>query len=88
MSKISLKKRFSLWMLLGVLISGIIACNSTPSSTQPEIEFWTMQLQPKFTPYFNNAIATFEQENPDVKIRWIDVPWSSMETKILTAVSA
>lgn len=88
MSKISLKKRFSLWMLLGLLISGIIACNSTPSSTQPEVEFWTMQLQPKFTPYFNNAIATFEQENPDVKIRWIDVPWSAMESKILTAVSA
>jgi len=32
-------------------------------------------------------IATFEAENPDVKVNWVDVPWSAMESKIL-AVSA
>jgi len=44
-------------------------------------------LQPQFTDYFKNLIATFEAENPDVKVNW-DVPWSAMESKILTAVSA
>lgn len=47
-----------------------------------------MQLQPKFTNYFNELIATFESQNPGVKVRWVDVPWSAMESKILTAVSA
>ena len=47
-----------------------------------------MQLQPQFTDYFKNLIATFEAENPGVKVNWVDVPWSAMETKILTAVSA
>ena len=47
-----------------------------------------MQLQPKFTNYFNQLIARFESENPGVKIRWVDVPWAAMENKILTAVSA
>ena len=47
-----------------------------------------MQLQPQFTDYFNKLIATFESENPGLKVRWVDVPWTAMESKILTAVSA
>lgn len=47
-----------------------------------------MQLQPKFTDYFNPLIARFEAENPGVKVRWVDIPWAAMENKILTAVSA
>lgn len=47
-----------------------------------------MQLQPQFTDYFNDLIATFEAENPGVTVRWVDVPWSDMQSKILTAVSA
>jgi putative chitobiose transport system substrate-binding protein len=47
-----------------------------------------MQLQPKFTDYFNKLIASFEAENKGVKVRWVDVPWAAMENKILTAVSA
>ena len=47
-----------------------------------------MQLQPDFTDYFNELIAAFEAENPDITVRWIDVPWGDMQSKILTAVSA
>lgn len=47
-----------------------------------------MQLKPKFTDYFNQLIVNFEQENPGVTIRWVDVPWEAMQRKILTAVSA
>jgi putative chitobiose transport system substrate-binding protein len=53
-----------------------------------EIEFWTMQLQPKFTKYFNDAIEQFEQANPDIKVKWADVPWAGMESKILAAIQA
>lgn len=58
------------------------------SGDQGEVEFWTMQLQPKFTDYFDSLIAEFEQQQPGHSIRWVDVPWSAMESKILTAVSA
>lgn len=82
-------KRFAIFTLLGLLLTWLISCNPSPSSSsQPEIEFWTMQLKPQFTEYFNELIADFEQENPDLKVRWVDVPWSAMESKILTAVSA
>ncbi|MCS6812927.1 MAG: extracellular solute-binding protein, partial [Cyanobacteria bacterium] len=87
-------QRFGIFALLGLLLSWLISCSS-PSTTsetstggKAEVEFWTMQLQPQFTDYFNTLIANFERENPTVKIRWVDVPWAAMESKILTAVSA
>jgi len=52
------------------------------------VEFWTMQLQPQYTDYFTGVISQFEAENPTLKINWVDVPWSGMESKILTAVAA
>ena len=82
-------KRLGIFALLGLLLSWVISCSpgSAPSKT-PEVEFWTMQLQPKFTDYFNKLISTFEAQNPGIKIRWVDIPWSAMESKILAAVSA
>lgn len=47
-----------------------------------------MQLQPEFTDFFNQTIQTFEKENPGMKVNWVDVPWSAMESKILTSVAA
>ncbi len=94
MSRIQDWKRFGLFALLGVVLSWMVtSCggpapggNSSTSGKQ-EVEFWTMQLQPQFTDYFNQLIATFEQENPTLKVRWVDVPWAEMERKILTAVT-
>lgn len=77
---------------LGVLLGGLAACApSGPSSVQSGdqvLEFWTMQLQPEFTDYFNERIDAYEAAHPEVEVRWVDVPWSAMESKILTAVSA
>lgn len=91
MDRIRSWQRFGVFALLGVVLSWLVSCSpSVPnaSSTAPEVEFWTMQLQPKFTNYFNDLIAQFEQENPGVKVKWVDVPWADMQSKILTAVSA
>ncbi|NEP41248.1 MAG: sugar ABC transporter substrate-binding protein [Okeania sp. SIO2H7] len=86
------RRQLGFFAFLGVLLTVVISCNNstpeTPSATTREVEFWTMQLQPQFTDYFNKAIAQFEAENPDVKILWTDVPWSAMESKILASVSA
>lgn len=89
-------KKWGVFALLGILLSWAIAsCSPTSSSSdQPsspgnaEVEFWTMQLQPQFTDYFNQLIAQFERENAGIKVRWVDVPWADMQSKILTAVSA
>ena len=89
MSRIRTWKRLGILALLGLMLGLVISCRPTASpSKSPEIEFWTMQLQPKFTDYFNQLITRFEAENPGVKVRWVDIPWAAMENKILTAVSA
>ncbi|MBE9015724.1 extracellular solute-binding protein, partial [Chroococcidiopsidales cyanobacterium LEGE 13417] len=82
--------------LLGFVLSWVVSCGSGNVATQApqsnsnsqEIEFWTMQLQPEFTDFFNQKIQTFEKENPGMKVNWVDVPWSAMESKVLTSVAA
>lgn len=80
-------RTFFIWCLVGLSLTWLVSCNSNVNS-DAELEFWTMQLQPQFTEYFTQINNTFENENPESKIRWIDVPWNAMESKILTAVSA
>ncbi|TCT21750.1 carbohydrate ABC transporter substrate-binding protein (CUT1 family) [Melghiribacillus thermohalophilus] len=58
------------------------------NSGQVEIEFWTMQLSPTFDDYINGVIEDFEAENPNIKVKWVDVPWADMEKKILSAVAS
>ncbi|MEZ2229032.1 MAG: sugar ABC transporter substrate-binding protein [Microcoleus sp.] len=83
---------FTIFGLVGLLLSALVSCGKPAVNSQTQnsaaLEFWTMQLQPQFTEYFNQTIANFEKENPAVKVRWVDVPWSAMESKILGAVSA
>ncbi|MBD1849263.1 sugar ABC transporter substrate-binding protein [Leptolyngbya sp. FACHB-711] len=88
-------KTVGIFALLGLALSWVVSsCSPSPSrspqagSGTAEVEFWTMQLQPQFTDYFNQLIAQFEQSNPGTKVRWVDVPWADMQSKILTAVSA
>lgn len=89
-------QRLTVCMLLGLLTSWIVSCSTghdststnKPSSGVAKIEFWTMQLQPEFQDYFQRLIKTFESQNSGIKINWVDIPWSAMENKILTAVSA
>jgi len=82
------KLRWCALAVLGFVLSVVASCNIGPSpSAMGELEFWTMQLQPQFTEYFESAIANFETANPEVKVRWTDIPWEAMETKILNAVS-
>ena len=50
-----------------------------------EVVFWTLQMS-DFAPYIKNVISDFEKENPDIKIKWIDVPFSEGEKRTLAAV--
>jgi putative chitobiose transport system substrate-binding protein len=97
------QRRWQRWLaagLIGLLTIVLVSCsglnnglnsgsNGRPAGDRPtSIEFWTMQLQPKYTDYFNQLIREFETVNPTIAVRWVDVPWAGMESKILTAVVA
>lgn len=50
-----------------------------------EIEFWTLQLN-DFSPYITQKIAYYEKTHPNIKIKWIDIPFSEGEKRTLSAV--
>ena len=88
MGKMGNVRRLLLCGLLGLLLTGVVSCLKSPTSQTPQLEFWTMQLQPKFNDYFKNAIGKFEAANPGTKVHWVDVPWSGMQGKIQAAMGA
>lgn len=65
-------------ILLSILFFG------RSNSNQDELVFWTLQMN-DFAPYMNRVIEKFEVQN-DVKIKWIDVPFSEGEKRTLASV--
>ena len=53
-----------------------------------QLQVWTLDLAPRFSPFLDRVIAAWEARHPGVKVRWTDVPWSSVERKLLAAVFA
>ncbi|MBQ3819533.1 sugar ABC transporter substrate-binding protein, partial [bacterium] len=50
-----------------------------------EVVFWTLQMG-DFSPYMNKVISEFEKQNPDIKIKWVDVPFSEGEKRTLASI--
>ena len=88
MKKATFLQRFYLWLSIGIILSWLWGCNPSANKDPGQLEFWTMQLKPNFTQYFEDLNTTFEAQNKPVEIRWVDIPWSAMENKILTSISA
>ncbi|MEB3182761.1 MAG: sugar ABC transporter substrate-binding protein, partial [Cyanobacteriota bacterium] len=74
----------------------MLPAGCAPSTSPPaqhsggsrRITVWTLDLAPRFSPYMTGVIRAWEQRHPGVTVRWIDVPWSSVERKLLAAVFA
>lgn len=58
------------------------------SAQATEITFWTLSLSPTFDDYLNGVIASFEAENPGIKVNWQDIPHAVAEQRTLTAAAA
>jgi putative chitobiose transport system substrate-binding protein len=59
-----------------------------PQAPRRELQFWTLDLAPKFNGYMQEVIAEWERQNPGVTVRWTDLPWGSVERKLLASVFA
>jgi len=68
------------------------AASEKPATEKPKedvkLEFWTISLQPTFNDYFNNLIAAYEGEHPNVKIDWKDFPYDAIQNKLLTSIAS
>ena len=73
-------------LLLFLAAAGLAACGRR--SPAPELNLWTLQLAPKFNRYFADLIAAWTTLYPEDPLRWTDLPWGSVERKLLAAVYA
>ena len=69
------------------------ACGRRPApggqgGAERALSVWTLDLAPRFNGYMQAVIASWEERNPGVRVRWTDVPWASVERKLLAAVFA
>jgi putative chitobiose transport system substrate-binding protein len=46
-----------------------------------EINFWSLDLAPKFNDTIEAVIAAWESQHPGMRVRWTDVPWAQVERK-------
>ena len=73
-------KKVLLFLSIVLLLTG---CSSQKEGK--EITFWTLQMG-DFAPYINKIIQEYENSNTNVKIKWIDIPFSEGEKRTLAAV--
>ena len=74
--------------LIAALGLSAAALFSTPVYAVEKIEFWTMSMKPKFSPYFEALVKKYNAENPDVRVEWVDYPWDVMQAKITARVAS
>lgn len=79
----SLLLKYALLLIAIVLIIFLFPARHRTSDN--EVIFWTLQMS-DFSPYMLKVIKEFEAENPEIKIKWIDVPFSEGEKRTLASV--
>ncbi len=77
-------KIFVKLFLVFLIVLNFVGCQ-VKTDNRIELEFWTLQLN-DFTPYIEQKIAIYEKNHPNIKIKWIDIPFSEGEKRTLSAV--
>lgn len=76
-------KKFIIILIVAAAIMGLFVCKTKQKSD--DVVFWTLQMG-TFADYINPIIDRFEKDNPDIKIKWIDVPYSEGEKRTLASI--
>jgi len=89
-----IKKLKSLFIFPGLLLvlslSGLFGCqspepNKETHSQKITLEFWTLQLD-TFESVLKPMFADYEKLHPNIKIHWVDIPFSEGPKRTLTAM--
>ena len=80
----NIKKIITIFAILITLIFTALAIKNK-EKTADELVFWTLQMR-DFSPYITKVISNFENENPNVKIKWVDIPFSEGEKRTLASI--
>jgi len=80
-----MKNFIKLFIILLIFTGIFFMFSNNPRKTSNEVIFWTLQMS-DFSDYMNNVITEFEAQNPEIQIKWIDVPFSEGEKRTLASV--
>ena len=78
-------KKFLYLFVITFLIVGLTACSVRENARTKEVTVWTLQMG-DFSDYMYKIIRTYENEHPNIQIKWVDVPFSEGEKRTLAAV--
>lgn len=92
--KQNMKKRLSIIITLGLLFSICLGACSNKSKDSLSVDkkeitldFWTIDLKATFNEFFEEMIAKYEEQNPNIKIKWTDLPYADIQSKLITSVA-
>jgi putative chitobiose transport system substrate-binding protein len=80
-------KKFVLILLIicGLFISYLGTSTQKSTTDKTEIVFWTLQMS-GFSDYITGIISEYESTHPNIKIKWIDVPFAEGEKRTLASI--
>ena len=73
---------FALLMLISITF---IIKQNKQTTPKNELVFWTLQMR-DFSPYIQKIINEFETQNPNLSIKWVDIPFSEGEKRTLASI--
>lgn len=79
--------KLKIFLIICVIICANLLFSLKQHKEQSELVFWTVQLSP-FSDYINGVITEFEQIHPYIKVKWVDVPYSEAEKRVLASLLA
>ena len=85
MNNTNFKKFLVILLVICGLIFAYTGSQKTSVSTKKEVVVWTLQMG-NFADYMNNIISEYEKTHSDIKIKWIDVPFSEGEKRTLASI--
>ena len=71
--------------ILIIILLAVVTIPVHKKTSGNEVIFWTLQMS-DFSSYMNKVIKDFESQNPEIKIKWVDVPFSEGEKRTLASV--
>src|SRR5688572_5999209 len=75
------RERLRHWALVG-LIPLSAACGNAEGAREVEIRFWAMGAEGE---QVAKLVPQFERENPGIRVRVQQIPWTAAHEKLLTA---
>ena len=76
-----------LCVLMGGCMAQTVSNNKQPEQQKTKIVFWNENAAADRTAYYQELIAQFERENPDIDVEYVGLPKKAARLKINTAIA-